>query len=88
MHILRTNYKKVPVSLRHRNGMMPKLEIKKLYTLESGIVVPVRLLIFENFSHQYFLILASRFIDFYNKIKIIELRSNKYNDRTNMQFNH
>ena len=33
-----------------------------LGTLESGIVVPVRLLNFENFSHQYFLIPASTFI--------------------------
>ena len=34
------------------------------YALESRIVVPVRLLIFKNFSHQYFLIPASTFINF------------------------
>ena len=35
-----------------------------LLTLESRIVVPVRLLIFEKFSHQYTLIPASTFIHF------------------------
>ena len=38
-----------------------------LHTLESGIVVHVRLLNFKTFSHQYFLIPASTFINF-NKI--------------------
>ena len=35
-----------------------------VYTLESRIVVPVRLLIFKDFSHQYALIPASTFINF------------------------
>lgn len=41
-------------------------------TLESGIVAPVRLLIFGNFSHQYVLIPASTFIHFralFNNVK-------------------
>ena len=40
--------------------------LKYVSTLESGIVVPVRLLIFEKFSHQSFFILASMFINFCN----------------------
>ena len=49
-------------------------------TLESGIVVPVRLLIFEKFSHQYFLIPASTFISFFdllrNGLKIEMIKAN------------
>ena len=45
-----------------------KISTNMVCTLESGIVVPVRLLIFENFSHQYFLIPASTFINFYHKM--------------------
>ena len=39
---------------------------RKVSTLESGIVVPVRLLILENFSHQFFLIPASMLVNFSN----------------------
>ena len=39
---------------------------RQVCTLESEIVVPVRLSIFEKFSHQYFLIPASTFINFCN----------------------
>ena len=54
-----------------------------MYTLESGIVVPVRLLIFEKFSHQYTLILVSTFIHFSDLLNWFEK-----NQDLNLKFFH
>ena len=64
VNIIKAVYYKTIVQLE------PFANICLLNTLESGIVVPVRFILLDKFSHQYALIPASTFIYFYDQMKM------------------